>query len=598
MIKRRWMQPAIVVCACSMLLAAAATAQPLRKSTKYSPQLARLLETVPAGKSLTAWVFFTDKGPAVTQKISAIRNSLTARNYRRRLRNHTPANVVDAYDVPVDADYINRVGRVVDRVKHRSRWLNAVSVLATSEQLRRIAQWDFVSRLDVVHRRVLRAPQPASKHSAPAEFSGTQALNYGASLTQNQQIKVTELHNMGFDGTGVLIAMLDAGFNNLEHEAFSQLDIVATWDFANNDSDVDDDPAQLGNGSHGTWTLSVIGGFKEGQLIGPAYGASFLLAKTEITNFESHIEEDNWVAAAEWADSLGADIISSSLGYRDGFVSGEANYTSADMDGQTTIVTIGAEVAASRGILVVNSAGNEGSALPGENTLVAPADGEHVLCVGAVDALNNRASFSSVGPTADGRIKPDVMAMGQGVVTASASFPDKYGSLDGTSFSCPLAAGAAALLLQAVPRLTNAEILDLLRDTASNADTPDNEFGWGIIDLLAAYNRALVTGVDAQQTPIESFTLYPAFPNPFNPSTVIQYDLPANLSVSERVQLKIFNVLGQEITTLVDGLQTAGRHRVVWNGTDQRGATVPTGLYIYRVSAGHRTQSGKVLFLK
>ena len=567
--------------------------------SKFSKRLANVIQNGQAGKEITTWIFFTDKGGDEAEKLHRVERSLTAKSYQRRVRNRGSSNLVDAYDIPVNPSYLRKISGAVIRIRHRSRWLNAVSVQADAQMLQQIAGWNFVKKIDLVAKSTIRDPQP-KKISTPKlnAQAGEFALNYGASFTQNDQINVPAMHDLGFDGSGVLIAMFDAGFNNLQHEAFSQLDIVATWDFANNDSNVDDQAGQLGNGDHGTWTLSAIGGFKQGQLIGPAYGADFLLAKTEITNFEAHIEEDNWLAAAEWADSLGADIISSSLGYRDGFTDGGGDYSFADMDGKTTIVTKGAEIAASRGILIVNSAGNEGAALPGQNSIVAPSDGADVLCIGAVDAMGSRTFFSSEGPSADGRIKPDVMAMGRGVRLASSVDPAKYVALDGTSFSCPLVAGAAALLLQAVPTLTNTQIMDFLRNTASNSTSPNNSFGWGIIDVLAAYNQALVTSVKKSQSPVTTFILHPAFPNPFNPSTVIQYDLPDNFSDNSRVLLKIYNVLGQEIVTLVDAIQQRGSHRVQWRGQNSHGEAVSTGVYIYRLQAGHRSKSGKVVFLK
>ena len=222
------------------------------------------------------------------------------------------------------------------------------------------------------------------------------------------------------------------------------------------------------------------------KLIGPAFGADFILGKTENSEWERHIEEDDWIAGAEWADSLGADIISSSLGYREDFTNGEQDYTWEDMDGETTIVSKGALIAASRGILIVNSAGNEGNVSPPENTLVAPADASSVLAVGAVNSSGQRTGFSSVGPTADGRIKPDVMAQGSSVYVAEESGVSNYEYVDGTSFSCPLTAGTAALLLEAHPNWTNLDIMEALKMTAANSSDPNNKIGWGIIDAEAA----------------------------------------------------------------------------------------------------------------
>jgi subtilisin family serine protease len=221
-----------------------------------------------------------------------------------------------------------------------------------------------------------------------------------------------------------------------------------------------------------------------GQLIGPAFAASFLLAKTEDTESETPVEEDNWAAAAEWAEGQGVDVISSSLGYLT-YDSPNMSYTPAEMNGEVAISTRAADIAAARGVVVVNSAGNSGFN-PEHNTLGAPADGKKVLSIGAVNSLGTRVDFSSVGPTADGRIKPDVAAQGSGVRVASPLFTKGYVLASGTSFSCPLTAGVVALVLQAHPTYTVDQVLAVVRSTASQSATPDNLLGYGIVNALAA----------------------------------------------------------------------------------------------------------------
>ena len=308
-------------------------------------------------------------------------------------------------------------------------------------------------------------------------------LDYGTSVGQLAQIGVPAVHQMGLHGEGVVVAVFDGGFSDLNHEVFSSLHLVAAHDFVNGDDDVGDG-ADQGEGSHGTMTLSVLGGLHEGQLVGPAFAADFILAKTENSASETPVEEDNWAAAAEWAESLGADVISSSLGYLE-YDRPFPSYTYRDMNGQTAISTRAAEMAAARGVVVVNSAGNSGDNAQ-HNTLGAPADGAHVLAIGAVGPTGIRTSFSSVGPSADGRIKPDLAAQGQAVKVALPGSVNRYGTASGTSFSCPLTAGVVALLLQVNPGASPDDVAGVLRATASQAGMPDNLLGWGIVNASAA----------------------------------------------------------------------------------------------------------------
>lgn len=436
----------------------------------------------------TAWVFFVDKGPNPAQRLEAVEASLKARALIRRLRHRGPENLVDAYDVPVYAPYVERLKARVHRIRHRSRWLNAVSLEARGRDLIELADLPFVLRLQPVGTSTWHDPvsEPKIQARKPIRPLDEYRLDYGDSRAQLELMRVPDLHEQGFSGKGILICMLDSGFNALDHQALDHLDIVATWDFVNNDPIVGDETGQMGTGSHGTSTLGALAGFYPGELIGPAYNASFLLGKTENTDWERHIEEDHWVAGAEWADEWGADIISSSLGYRYDFSHGESGYSWEDMDGDTAVVTRGANIAAGRGILIVNSAGNEGEIEFPLSTLIAPADSPMVLAAGAVDSAGRRVNFSSVGPTADGRIKPDVMAQGTAVRSAVPSARDAYGWVQGTSFACPLTAGVAALVLEAHPAWTNLEIMQALKSTASQADQPDNRMGWGVVDAVRA----------------------------------------------------------------------------------------------------------------
>lgn len=565
-----------------------------QSESKLSAPLQKIIQLEGDEAVLKAWIFFSDKGAAVPSKLAAAEDNLTPRARQRRLRHFQPNSLVDFKDIPVNREYIDQVKLNVEKIRHKSRWLNAVSVEASGKSISQIETLPFVEKIDVVRegRMPLPEPQEAELPSATRQLEMTQ-LDYGPSFAQNNQISTIALHDSGYDGSGVLICMLDAGFNNIYrdgnnpgHESLRHLKILYTYDFVNGDSAVWDEPGQMGNGNHGTYTLSAMAGFKEGQLIGPAYGAEFILAKTENTDWERHIEEDHWIAGAEWADSLGADIISSSLGYRDGFAAhGELDYTWEDMDGNTTIVTVGAEIAASKGILVVNSAGNEGPSGQFPNTLVAPADGAHVLAVGAVDASGIRTSFSSMGPTADGRIKPDVMARGLATVCASPNDTSAYTTSSGTSLSCPLAAGAAALILQVNPTWTNLQIIQALKNTASNASAPNNSYGWGIINAYnAAFNIIPFTG---------SFALKQPYPNPMSPFNSTA-NIDFNLSAAGHVRISVYNTLGQRVAVLLDEFRNEGPYTdVKWDATG-----MASGVYFVMLKADQGKQVRKVLLIK
>lgn len=463
-------------------------AEPRGAESRRSAWLDTAMRQARASEPLAVWVYFADKGSA-SGGAAATMDPSTARARARRARRATPTATTAFEDRALAPHYVAEVGRRVARVRQESRWLNALSVEATPQQIEALSALSFVSRLDVVRRyrrdrgeeiELLPGRQRAS--AVLREGEAGEPLDYGTGLDQVKQIRVPELHERGLHGEGVVVAMLDSGFPNLGHEAFASMKILATRDFVKGDDSSD------GTHSHGTNTLSTIGGFRNGELIGPAFGASFLLAVTEDARSETPVEEDNWVAAAEWAESMGADVISSSLGYVE-FDLPFTSYTDRDMDGQTAITTRAAALAAERGVVVVNSAGNEGLDLQ-HNTLVAPADGVRVVSVAAVDRNGVRASFSSVGPSADGRIKPDVAAMGVRVKVAYQQ-ENFYAISSGTSFSCPLTAGVVALILQAHPTYTVDQVIAALRTTASHAETPDSLLGWGLVDAVRAVDVEL-----------------------------------------------------------------------------------------------------------
>ena len=457
-------------------------------NNKISNALAEAIKMKGLGSQFTVWIYLTDKGTDNRPEIQRLEESLPLKVLKRRLRRGDRGRLTDIYDLPLKKRYVLKLQSCVDQIRQRSRWLNAVSAEIRGTQLEKLSGLPFVRRMDTVKSFIYRDPEirEGIETTATSREARGHSMDYGPAFNQLDLINVPPLHDMGYSGKGVLICMLDTGFNNLDHKALAHLDIQATRDFVNNDFNVDDEPNQMGVGNHGTNTLGTIAGFWPGELIGPAYGAGFILGKTENTEWERHIEEDHWVAAAEWAEQLGADIISSSLGYREEFTHGEAGYSAENMDGRTAVVTLGANIAAAKGVLIVNSAGNEGREAGLANTIIAPSDSPDVLAAGAVDPSGRRTDFSSYGPSSDGRIKPDVMAQGSQVYTAAADSLDGFVSVAGTSFSCPLTAGAAALVLEANPTWSNRDIMTALKNTAAGASNPDNEMGWGIIDAYKA----------------------------------------------------------------------------------------------------------------
>lgn len=456
-------------------------------SEKISTRLQTKIEMDGQLSTYLIWVDFTDKGNNIDSYFANPETVVSNKSLARRSKYFDQANILKYSDIPVNQEYIEQLIQDGFVVKHKSKWLNSVSGYANLETINKITLHSFVKLLDVVgiysaKKDDIEFDQTQTVSNSITQPEGVHSYSYGNSFTQLNQISVPAVHDLGYNGNGVTICVMDAGFSNLTHEVFSSMNIAATYDFGTGS------PNLTGH-SHGTATLSLIGGFKQGELIGPAFGATFLLARTEVDPGETPQEEDNWIAAMEWADSLGVDVTSTSLGYL-GFDPPYASYTWMDMDGNTARITIAADIAVGLGITVVNSAGNNGYD-PSHNTLNAPADGDSVISIGSVNSSGTVSSFSSVGPTVDGRIKPDLMAMGSNDYIAS-TFGNQYSFGSGTSFSCPLVAGVCALILQKNPLLTPMQVLQALRSTASKSSNPDNIYGWGIINSLSAINSSIV----------------------------------------------------------------------------------------------------------
>ena len=458
------------------------------QSPKIVPVFQDSIKVASLTRDFKIWVFFTDKEifdkSAYKKALTDLENRFTSRAMVRR-QNRAESKALDFYDIPVSENYIRQLEQAGLKIAHQSRWLNAVSGYANPEIMKGISEFPFVSEIRPV---AVAIEKPEPKEPYKINDVGPQDTIYGASFTQLDQINIIKMHDFGYTGKGILIAFLDAGYR-LDHPAFDSMNILAKYDFINNDTTVNDtifgDTIARGQPFHGTLTLSTCGGYAPGQLIGPAYNADYIVAMTEKTYIENQSEEDNWAAAAEWADSIGAHIISSSLGYLDW-------YTYKDLDGKTATVTKAAELASSRGIAVFNAAGNERNSP--FHYINPPADGPSVIAVGAVNSTGEIAGFSSVGPTYDGRIKPDLVAMG--VATKGAYFEGGYTFSNGTSLSTPLAAGAGALILEAHPDWSPAQLRQAMIGSADRYNDPDTVYGYGLFDTFKAAGIFRISQID------------------------------------------------------------------------------------------------------
>jgi serine protease AprX len=420
-------------------------------------------------------VYFTDKGENTVASFTP-EELLSSRALARRQK--AGVAVPDFRDIPVSRNYISQLSASGLTLHCTSKWMNTALFKATSPaDINTIRAFTFVTDI-----RIVKIPLKNSSFSDKLNFQvvKTDVPPYDRPITM---LDGSRLHNTGFDGKGVLVAVLDGGFANADIiSSLSNLrtrnGIKQTHDFVNNNEFV------YSSSTHGTAVLSVLAGVIPGQIEGTAPGADFLLLKTEDVDSEFPCEEDFWAAGAEYADSIGADIISSSLGYYN-FDDPSLNYKISDLDGNTAFVTLAADIATSKGILVVNSAGNERDKV--WKRIIFPADGHNVIAVGAVDGNNLIASFSSAGPSSDRRIKPDNATMGVSVpVQTTSALP---GRSSGTSFSCPVLSGMIACLMQAVPQALSKDIIEVIHASSDRHNFPDSLYGYGIPDMSVALSK-------------------------------------------------------------------------------------------------------------
>ncbi len=465
-------------------------------------------------------------------------------------------------DLPVNPSYINQITDLGTTYLYQSRWFNLILIESTEAKITEVLGLPFV----VAAEEVALGPNPGRKEDK-LDVLGTEE----ASDAQNYMIGTDWLQSEGITGEGVKIAFLDAGFRGInsvagfEYLRNNQL-IRHTYNFVHQQENVD------GYSDHGTKVVSTVSGLESMTYQGSAIDAAVYLYVTEDVSSEQRVEEYYWLFGAEMADSAGVDIISSSLGYNT-FDNPSHDYTPDDLDGNTTVITKAADKAFEKGLVVITSAGNSGN--QSWRTLTAPADGVNVLTVGSVTAQGVRSSFSSFGPSTDGRVKPDVMAMGSGVMVFNG-VGNLVGS-NGTSLAAPQVAGIVAGLMGEYPSLTNKEIIELIRFTASNYDQPNEAIGYGIANIERAM---LLLGNEEQELPVL------IYPNPTLDFVELKFKDPIE---NPTFALKIYSTEGRLLREL--------EHAVSWSTNPMRidFNSFPVGVYLMQIISGNEITKLKVI---
>jgi serine protease AprX len=502
---------------------------------------------------------------------------LSKRALDRRMKSRAE---VDSTDLPVSRAYLDSIrlaGNV--RIISASKWLNQVLIQTTdAAALSRINNFPFVRKTQPVANRLnsnlvysdkFKVEEHLTETSTAGQANATgDVYSYGQSARQVRIHNGDFLHNMGFDGKGIIIAVLDAGYFNYQSiKAFDSLrankQILGVWDYVASEESVNEDHP------HGTYCFSIMAANEPGRYVGTAPKASYYLFRTEDAATEYPVEEHNWVVAAERADSAGADMISSSLGYYL-FDDPTFNYTYADMNGDRAMITIGADLAARKGMIVCNSAGNEGGS-PWKY-IIAPADGDSVLAIGAVNVDSIPGGFSSYGPSSDGRVKPDVASVGVNTWVIATNGNLAYGS--GTSFSNPNLAGLIACLWQAFPEFSNMEILDAVKKSAHTYANPDTRMGYGIPDMKKAYESLQQKRLDR----LFRTNWVKVYPNPVTDR--------ANIAImameTGTLQAQLTDMSGRMLRTWAIPVQQGQAYTIQWDNASQ----FPRGAYNIRVVNG------------
>lgn len=531
---------------------------------------------------------FTDKNNS-PYSISNPLAFLSQRAIDRRTMHGIP---VSTQDLPLNPSYVSGVQALGATVINKSKWFNSMIItIGNAAQYSQINALPYVSSLEYAAPLSIPISGPESgKFGMPdaipfanpgeemylrsrQQGRSVSVIDYGLAANQAEMISVDLLHDAGYQGQGMIIAVIDAGFTAVDVlPVFDSLwmngQILGAVDFAEPGSNI------FSTHSHGTMVLSIMGGNIPMQMVGTAPKASYWLLRSEIGSSEYRVEEDNWVAAAEFADSAGVDIINSSLGYTE-FDDSTQNYIYENMDGNTTRVTQGADIAASKGMIVVNSAGNSGTSSWGY--ISAPSDGDSVIAVGAVDFFGTYAPFSSRGPSYDGRVKPDVSAQGSGTTIA-----DIWGNItsgSGTSFSSPVIAGATACLWQAAVGMSNMAVVNAIKQSAHIFAFPDSLYGYGIPNYSAA---ALILGNPVKRNKYQQVVVYP---NPFY--STLSFSIPEHAA---EVDIILYDITGKELWK---------ESQKIWNGNARiqyRGLeNLAPGLYVIQLKGEGFVHSARIV---
>ncbi|ESU22704.1 serine endopeptidase [Flavobacterium enshiense DK69] len=515
-----------------------------------------------------AWIYFSDK-PSAQSYIDNPLNMLSQRAINRRITQGISLNV---QDVPIHQPYVNQVDAATGiTVKAKSKWLNAVHVRGTQSNIAALSSLGFVSSIRYANHSLNpggRIAPVANRNTQKVnKFMDTQVnYNYGSSATQVQMLKADWLHQQNYTGEGKIVAIMDAGFPGVNTEApFRRLRdnnlILGGYDFVHRANN------PYTGFHHGTQVLSNMGGFVDNQLVGTSPDAKYYLFITEDIDSENPVEESYWVEALEMADSLGVDIVNTSLGYFE-YDNPAYSYTYNDLNGQKSFASRAADIAFSKGMICVTSAGNSGnSANP---HIGVPADAATNLAVGAVNSEEVKTGFSSIGPTFDGRIKPDLMAMGINVTVATEN--GTIASAAGTSFAGPILAGAVTSFWSAFPSKSNAEIIRLVKASADRYTNPNNNYGYGIPDFKLAFNNAL----SDSQFYEKEFILYP---NPAKNQIIVSFT-----HLVSDCEISLYNILGQTVLK-----------KKIKDNQSIDIDNLNAGIYTYKITLDHKSETGKLI---